>query len=377
MNTIDAAVVAKDYAALKTTFSTGWDIVGVGEQRTLAAHFTVRSVADKNDFMVSSFSNDMIPVYKTVLNHLPLTPLENAADTVLRKAIFDYLVEQAQDYSLAAEILAGTRMTDDGVYATAPAQKADLWISVAECFLADDATTESDSAVSKAGICMESISKSDDASLKNLKLRYKTTYARVLDANRKFLNAGILYYELSLQDAVAETLQLLELAATCMVLAPPSGPRDRSLAVIVIDERLEQLGALGTLVRKLQGHQVLVPTDPVLRAFEATLQPHQKALTADNYSVFQKCILQHNLQAASHLYESIYLNHLATKILGVTEEQTTALLDKQANIQYTVDQVDGIIEFREVVEEKSDPVTEFCTLLNGVAADIQALSVSQ
>lgn len=38
-----------------------------------------------------------------------------------------------------------------------------------------------------------------------LQLRYRLTYARVLDANRKFIDAAIRYYELSMSTNVTTT----------------------------------------------------------------------------------------------------------------------------------------------------------------------------
>lgn len=386
---ISAAVSSSDYQSLQSIFRNQWTTVGSGEQRSLAAHFIVCAVVGPNNgsFLTESLQNGLIPIYQAILQNLPSSPIENAADSVLRKAMFDHLVEQ-QDYKLAAEILAGTRMEDAGVYAMSASEKANLWISVAECFLAEDATTESESAVNRAGVFMEQLSSSNNNTTKSLKLRYKTTYARVLDANRKFLNAGTYYYELSLQDSIAETLQLLERAATCIILAPSSAQRDRAMALLVADERLEQLDTpvVGTLVRKLARWRGLVaPTDPILQQFAATLQPHQQALAADNtHTIFQKCILQHNLQAASHLYDNLYLSHLASNILGVSETEAAELLKQQAsgsnNVRsYSIDQVDGVVEFFDSTgtsagssHQSRDSVAEFCTLLNSVAADIKA-----
>ena len=55
----------------------------------------------------------------------------------------------------------------------------------------DDASLDAEVFVNKASPFINAI---DDLSLQ---LRYKVTYARVMDANRKFLDAAIRYYELS------------------------------------------------------------------------------------------------------------------------------------------------------------------------------------
>jgi hypothetical protein len=58
--------------------------------------------------------------------------------------------------------------------------------------LEDDEAVDAETFVNKASPLMNSVSL--DLSLQ---LRYRVTYARVLDANRKFIEAAIRYYELS------------------------------------------------------------------------------------------------------------------------------------------------------------------------------------
>ena len=79
-------------------------------------------------------------------------------------------------------------------------------------------------------------------------LRYKSTYARVLDSNRKFLQAASRYHDLSqsntdLVDA-DDLLQMLGKAATCANLAPSGPQRQRVLGLVYKDERLSQLDSL-------------------------------------------------------------------------------------------------------------------------------------
>ena len=80
----------------------------------------------------------------------------------------------------------------------------DVFVKVAECYLEEDLTVEAEGAVTKAGVVIEAsgISVSADDEVKDeatvtLMLRYKSTYARVLDANRKFLAAAVKYHDLS------------------------------------------------------------------------------------------------------------------------------------------------------------------------------------
>lgn len=98
-------------------------------------------------------------------------------------------------------------------------------------YIQEDETVEADSAVTKAGTVVESIPNPE--SHVALILRYKSTYARVLDANRKFLQAAQRYHDLS-QTATDmidadDVLNMLGRAATCAILAPSGPQRQRVL----------------------------------------------------------------------------------------------------------------------------------------------------
>jgi hypothetical protein len=176
-----------------TTTLSSWLSVGQGEQRSLAAHLIV-TVVRSPSFLESSM-NTLLDTYCKVLQHLPAT-VENGADNTLRNALFQFMISEQEDYAGAAKILSSVRMNDqDGVYLMTPAEKTDIYVKIAECYLAIDEIVESDSAVQKAGICVEQISNKDQHMA--LILRYKSTYARILDANRKFITAATRYLELS------------------------------------------------------------------------------------------------------------------------------------------------------------------------------------
>ena len=200
-------------------------------------------------------------VITTTLAHLPPT-VDNAADNTLRQKIFDFKVNEEEDYSTAARILAGLRMEgedESSVYYLPPIERCDVFVKVAECYLEEDLTVEAEGAVTKAGTIIEAtgISMVSSSSSNNededegdnigsssseekkdertvtLMLRYKSTYARVLDANRKFLQAAMKYHDLSTAylhtDAIEadDLLSMLGRAVTCAILSPNSAQRQR------------------------------------------------------------------------------------------------------------------------------------------------------
>lgn len=380
IRTIDTAIANKDCTTLHAVFSSGWLSVGQGEQRSIAAHLIAAAVADPH-FLESSLNEITTDVFVTALGHLPAT-VENAADNTLRQALFQRMVS-LDKYSDAARILAGTRMEDSGVYSMTAAEKTDVYVKIAECFLADDEISESDAAVNKAGVTVEQISNKEQHTA--LILRYKSTYARVLDANRKFLAAASRYHELSqsatdLIDA-DDLLNMLGRAATCAILAPSGPQRQRVLGHIANDARLSALDSLpefsthSSILKKMFTHQVLRPAE--LTQFEASLATHQKAVMGDGLTIMERGVVEHNMIAVAFLYESIYMSELAL-ILGVPErkaESIAASMIMDGSLQGSIDQVEGLLEFETdetALESYDRMVTSFCVELNRVTNAIKA-----
>jgi len=249
---VDHGIRTKDYGIIARVFSFGpntWQAIGQGEQRSLAAHF-IKGAVRTPEFLPEAFtSGQMMHVMMETLKMLP-SVVEGAADNQLRQMLFDYKVNEDGEYSEAARILAGMRMEDDpnSVYYTTPADKCDVYVKIAECFLEEDEIAESDAAVMKAGGVVEAISPPEEHMV--VILRYKSTYARVLDCNRKFLTAASRYHDLSQSSEelirADDLLVMLGRAATCAILAPSGPQRQRILGLVrilfffvCIDQRMD------------------------------------------------------------------------------------------------------------------------------------------
>lgn len=382
---IQSATQANDFATLSAVFTefgpNSWQSVGQGEQRSLASDFICQAVSNPSFLEQAVNSPEMEQTFLQVLGHLPAT-VPNAADNKLRQALFDAKVStEDPDYSGAARILAGMRMEDDvsSVYFTSKVEKADIYVKIAECFLAEDEIAESDAAVNKAGSAVESLSAAEKEGQTALLLRYKSTTARVLDANRKFLQAASRYHELSqsssdLLDA-EELLQFLGRATTCAILAPSGGQRQRVLGHLYRDERLSELYRLpeycthATIVRKMYRHQILQAAE--LKQLEDSLDPHQKAIMGDGLSILERGVVEHNMIAVSKTYRSIYITTLA-RILNVDErraENLAASMILEGFLHGSMDQVEGLLQFDaeetpEVAWDRS--LMSFCSELNRV-----------
>lgn len=84
--------------------------------------------------------------------------------------------------------------------------------------------------------------------------QFKSCYARILDAKRKFLEAARYYYALSTARGVAEEehAQALHAATVCTILSAAGPPRSRQLAVLYKDERCAALPTY-TMLSKARG----------------------------------------------------------------------------------------------------------------------------
>jgi len=137
---IDTAIASRDFMALASVLSSssnggttnsGWNSIGGGEQRSVAAYLVKMLVSNAATLIPGVFQ--CYPCLRTVEsillgnNCLPTSPLENAADNKLRKLLFDYYLQQL-DFMGAAKILSSTRICDDdpkSVYYLSPADRCD------------------------------------------------------------------------------------------------------------------------------------------------------------------------------------------------------------------------------------------------------------
>ena len=146
-----------------------------------------------------------------------------------------------------------------------------------------------------------------------LELQYKTCYARVLDSKRRFLEAATRYYQLSQEGrakvAEEELAQALAAAITCTILAAAGPQRSRMLATLYKDERTASL-PVASFLEKVYLERILRPEE--VAAFSRGLVPHQLALLPDGSTVLERSVTEHNLEAASKLYNNIYVKGEAT-----------------------------------------------------------------
>ena len=122
--------------------------------------------------------------------------------------------------------------------------------------------------------------------------------------------------------------------------------------------------------------QILQPEE--LKKFEASLQPHQKAVMGDGLTIMERGVMEHNMIAVSKIYQSIYFSELAL-VLGVSAhkaEKVAASMIMDESLTGSIDQVEGLLEFHSddsahMAWDKS--ISSFCEGLNQVTDAIQLL----
>lgn len=304
------------------------------------------------------------------------------ADFLLRKHLFECYVSSLQ-FKSAAQTLAGVNFESTIKVLTAH-EKADIYVKCAEAFLEDDETVDAEVMVNKASVLMHEVADIDLP----LQLRYRVTYARILDSNRKFIEASLRYYELSntvsTEIVAADLISLLGKAVTCAILGKAGAQRSRVLGVLCKDDRLELLQQLPdysshpSILLKTHNQQLL--SEEELEVFEAVLLPHQKALTPDGFTLLRRAVIEHNLIAVSHIYDNIYFSELAAllKLPPRVAEKLAGRMIAEERLAAAIDQPDALLLFghppaRQSLLELDGVVQSLCGQVADCAELIQAM----
>ncbi|GLE03138.1 hypothetical protein PINS_up012017 [Pythium insidiosum] len=251
------------------------------------------------------------------------------------------LYMEDEEYIEAAKALAAINL-ESSARQYSDTQKAEKYVKIAELYLQEDETVDAENFINRASRCIHSV---EDWALK---LRYQVSYARILDAKRKFLDAALRYYEFSQSkpDEVDpdDLLALLQKAVTCAILASAGPQRSRLLGTLYKDERVKN-SEHAAILEKMYTEQLI--RRPELVQFEQSLLPHQKAQLASGFTVLEHAFLEHNLLAASRVYSSISLEELGKllEIDAASAERVAATMICEERMAGRIDQFTGFLEF--------------------------------
>jgi COP9 signalosome complex subunit 4 len=260
-------------------------------------------------------------------------------DCNIREALAT-IYEAEEEHGEAAKVLQGIQLNPHQRQIT-DEFRLQIYIRIMRNLLEDDESISADVWLNRATLL---IHKSEDP---QLNLMFQMCQARILDAKRQFLNACSKYHQLSFSPIVAESdrMQCLSAAMTCAILAPAGPLRSRSLATLYKDERSPQLPQDYALLEKMYMDRLLSQKE--VDEFASRLKPHQVATQSDGTTVLSKAVIEHNLLAASRLYNNIGVEELGV-LLGLSGEKAeeyAARMIEQKRMSGQIDQIDGLIYF--------------------------------
>lgn len=307
--------------------------------------------------LVQSLSSTPSSVKIQVGSHIADTLQNQTASFEEQNAVVREILatgyEEEEEWSKAAQALQGIQL--DSTQRQVPdLVKVQTWIRILRCYLEDDDTVSADTALNKiknSTAALQVLQESPE-----LHLHYQLSQARILDSRRDFLNAAAEYLNVSFSRTIAEEDRLQSLAAAIKtaILAPAGPQRNRMLGKLYKDERSAETQEYGIL-EKMFLDRLLSAQE--IDTFAASLAPHQLAITADGSTVLSKAVIEHNLLAASRLYENISTSALAN-ILGLKDskdgtaaekaEDYAARMIEQGRLRAEIDQIDLIIHFEAV-----------------------------
>lgn len=230
------------------------------------------------------------------------------------------LLEDQELYKEAAIILEGI-VLDSPHRQVKVHYKVTILVRIAELWLLEDDFYKAEGMINKAAGMIKDREVREDTVLN---LKYKSCFAQISDSKRKFLDAAAKYYELSHLIADKEQQRdSLSFAIVCAVLAEAGPKRSRMLATLYKDERSTRLPVFTMLEKSFLDR--IVRKEEVV-AFSKELKDHQTGKTPDGfYTLLEWAVIQHNLLAASRLYNNIGFAALGG-LLGISGELVLFLL---------------------------------------------------
>jgi len=170
----------------------------------------------------------------------------------------------------------------------------------------------------------------------------------------------------------ADLIRTLENAVTCAILEKPGSGRSRVLAMLMSDERSQNLRNYAMLEkifkeRIVRAHEV--------EMFQKLLAKHQNAETKSGRTVLQDAIILHNMFSVSKIYNNITFTELG-HLLSIPPAEAEALackLIEEGRMNASIDQVDGVVEFETATDALhvwDEQITATCQQVNDVLESI-------
>ncbi len=112
-----------------------------------------------------------------------------------------------------------------------------------------------------------------------------------------------------------------------------------------------------------------------METFEKGLMEHQKAQTGNGLTIPTRAVIEHNLVAASCIYDNVRFEELG-RLLDINPDQAermTAQMISEGRLSGNIDQVSDLVQFELQVEKLhrwDDRIADACSQLNNCVLDI-------
>ncbi|XP_063856008.1 COP9 signalosome complex subunit 4-like isoform X4 [Scylla paramamosain] len=276
------------------------------------------------------------------------------------------IYERESSWREAAAVLTGIPL-ETGQKQYSVDYKLETYLKIARLYLEDDDPVQGEAYINRASI-LQAESKNEQ-----LLIYYKVCYARVLDYRRKFIEAAQRYNELSYRPIIHEDerMEALKKALICTVLASAGQQRSRMLGTLFKDERCQKLPCYHIL-EKMHLDRIIRHNE--LTEFQNMLQPHRQATTSDGSTILDRAVTEHNLLAASKLYNNITFSELGAllQISPAKAEKIASQMITEGRMNGYIDQIDGILHFeaRDVLPQWDKQIQSLCFQVNGIIEKI-------
>lgn len=279
------------------------------------------------------------------------------------------IYEREQNWREAAQVLVGIPL-ETGQKQYPADYKLETYLKIARLYLEYEDPVQGEAYINRAAQ-LQTQTKNP-----HLIIIYKVCQGRVLDYKRKFIEAASRYNELSYKTIIHEDERITALknAMICTILASAGQQRSRMLATLYKDERCTQLPAYNIL-EKMYLDRLIKRSE--LKEFESLLQPHQKATTSDGSTILDHAVVEHNLLAASKLYNNITFQGLGA-LLEIPAEKAERIASKmitEGRMQGHIDQIDSTVHFetRQALETWDSQIQGLCHQVNSIIEKISAV----
>eukprot|EP00002_Diphylleia_rotans_P020357 TRINITY_DN3955_c0_g1_i2.p1 TRINITY_DN3955_c0_g1~~TRINITY_DN3955_c0_g1_i2.p1 ORF type:complete len:392 (+),score=100.43 TRINITY_DN3955_c0_g1_i2:52-1227(+) len=284
----------------------------------------------------------------------------------IREALAEIFIEEENWTEAAKTLIAipldtGNRVIDE-IY------KAKIYVKIARLHLENDDIVQAESYVTRSS---STVANCND---KELQIAHKVCFARILDGKRRFLDAASRYLEISNLVGAEEQMQSLEYAAICAILAGAGPRRSQVLSKLYKDERCSRLEVFPVL-EKVFFDRLLANEE--IEKLTAHLKPHHLAITSEGGTVLDRAMIEHNLLAASKLYQNISLVQLGTLLRVDKEraERVAARMISEDRLVGSIDQITGFVHFEEdhqAMRHWDQQIEELCLSVTKISQNIRS-----